>query len=210
MFYRVMRIVFWSAFFSAFLFAAFYLMKNNFLVIAFLLGAFALFVLFLIQKSSKVDQHYTSYFKDTLLGIGGIIFFTTSFGTLYFYHYFDFKWFEYDSAAHFLISLLFVIMVAMFYELLRLGKNVPSALETIFVSSFVVMVFSFVWEAFQRQGDIWWGTKMFFDYNQPISIDVASDLAADFCGNFFGGILIFQNWIAWNKKWLKENSKIST
>lgn len=208
MFCRVMRIIFWSAFISAFVFAAFYWWeKNTFLIITFILGAFVLFVLFLIQKSSKVSKYYTSNFKNTLLGIGGMIFFITSFGTLYFYHYFDFEWFEYDTAAHFVITALFVIMAAMFYEFLRLKKGVPGALETILVGSFTIMIFSFLWEMFQKQGDIWWGTKMFFDFNQPISVDVAKDLAADFCGNFLGSVLIFRNWTGWNKKWLKASKE---
>lgn len=196
-----MRIIFWSAFVSAFIFSAFYLWQHNiFLVITFFLGACALFTLFLIQRSGWVQRFYSSIFKDTILGIGGIIFFITSFGTLYFYNSFD--WFGYDVVAHFAITLCFVIMTAMLYELLRLKRKIPDSFETIATSVLTIFIFSFLWEAFEMQGDIWWGTKMFFDPNQETILDFVTDLIADFFGLLVGGILIFKNWTRWNKKWL--------
>lgn len=201
MFYRTMRIVFWLAFASAFVLAGFYWRLGNFyLVVTFPLGALSLLLLFLIKRTAKARKYYSVVFCNTLLGIGGLIFFITSFGTLYLYN----GLFGYDVMAHFSISALFVIMAAMLYELSRPKRTTTFAVETVAVSVFTVLLFTFLWEAYEKQGDIWWNTKMFFDPWQEISLDTATDLSANFFGIFAGGFLIFKNWEKWNKKWLKN------
>jgi hypothetical protein len=200
---RVMRTIFWSAVGASLALSIYYgWQKNIFLMNSFILGALVLFVLYLIQKSSFVKKYYNDSFGNTLLGLGGLIFFTTSLGTLYFYYYV--KFFEYDLIVHVVIPASFVVMTAMLYEIVKIRKGVPGKIEVILVSSIPVLLLSFFWEFFQEQGDIWWGTHMFFDSNQPIAVDVANDLAADTFGVFIGCVLIFKNWVGWNKKWLKR------
>jgi len=211
MFYRAMKVIFWSVFFSAFVLAGVYWYFENFyLVTTFLLGAFSLFILFLISKSSRVKKYYSEAFGETLLGIGGLIFFTTSLGTVYFYKYI--KFFEYDFLVHMIIPAAFVVMAAMFYEILKIKNGVSDKVKVILISSILILALSFFWEIFQEQGDIWWGTEMFFDSNQPIAIDVANDLVADVFGVFAGCVLIFKNWEKWNKKWLKttDDKRLTT
>lgn len=200
---RLGGIIFWLAFCSAFILTGFYWWLENFyLVVTFPLGVLGLLFLFLIQKSARVSRLYSPTFSNVLLGLGGIIFFITSFGTLFLYN----GLFGYDLGAHFGISVLFVIMAAMLYELLRFGQKIPSTLETIVVSVVLVLVFSLFWEFYEKYGDIWWNTKMFFDPWQEISIDTATDLSANFLGIFVASVLIFKNWDKWNKKWLKNKS----
>jgi hypothetical protein len=200
---RVMRTIFWSAVGASLALSIYYgWQKNIFLMNSFILGALVLFVLYLIQKSSFVKKYYNDSFGNTLLGLGGLIFFTTSLGTLYFYYYV--KFFEYDLIVHVVIPASFVVMTAMLYEIVKIRKGVPEKIEVILVSSIPVLLLSFFWEFFQEQGDIWWGTHMFFDSNQPIVVDVANDLVADTFGVFIGCVLIFKNWVGWNKKWLKR------
>ncbi len=204
MFYRAMRIIFWLAFCVALAAAAFYGWQGNiFLLNSFVLGALALLFLYFLQKSAFVRKYYNDNFGDTLLGLGGLIFLTTSLGTFYFYHYI--KFFEYDLIAHTVIPASFVIMGAMAYEILKIKNGAPKKIEAILISGILVLLLSFFWELFQEQGDIWWGTRMFFDSNQPIAVDVANDLAADTFGVFVGCVLIFKNWEGWNKKWLKNS-----
>lgn len=201
--YRVMRVIFWSAFWSALAAAAFYGWRGNiFLLNSFILGALALLILYFFQKSAFVKKYYNDFFGNTLLGLGGLIFFTTSLGTIYFYHYI--KFFEYDVIAHVVIPASFVIMWAMFYGILKIKKGVPKKMEVILISGVLVLLLSFFWEFFQKQGDTWWGTHMFSDSNQNIIVDVANDLSADTLGVFIGCVLIFKNWVGWNKKWLKK------
>jgi hypothetical protein len=102
-----------------------------------------------------------------------------------------------------MIPVLCTLVVAMLYEFVRIRKGVPYAIEVLFVSILVVVMFSFLWELFERQSDIWWGTKIFWNPARPIAVDTADDLAADFYGAFVGAFLIFRNWTSWNKKWLK-------
>jgi hypothetical protein len=211
MFYRAMRIIFWLAFWSALAAAAFYgWQKNIFLLNSFLLGALALLLLYFLQKSAFVKKYYNESFGNTLLGLAGLIFFTTSLGTVYFYKYI--KFFEYDFLAHMIIPAAFVVMAAMFYAILKIKKGVPGKVGVILISGLLVLLLSFFWEFFQKQGDIWWGTQMFFDSNQPIAIDVANDLGADVFGVFAGCVLIFKNWEKWNKKWLKttDDKRLTT
>lgn len=201
MFYRVMRTIFWLALGSAFILTGFYWQQGNFyLVITFPLGALSLLFLFLIVKSPLVSKFYKSTFGDTLVGLGSSIFFITTFGTLFLYN----GLFGYDFGAHFTITACFVIMAAMLYEILRLNRGIPGAIETIMVSVTVVLVFAFLWEFYEKYGDIWWNTKMFFDPWQEIALDTATDLSANFLGMFTASILIFKNWVSWNRKWLKK------
>lgn len=205
MLYCAMRIIFWLAFCLALAGAAFYGWQGNiFLLNSFILGALALLFLYFLQKSAFIKKYYNDNFGDTLLGLGGLIFLTTSLGTFYFYHYINF--FEYDLIAHVVIPASSVIMAAMFYGILKRKKGVPGKMEVILISGVLALLLSFFWEFFQKQGDVWWGTKMFSDSNQPIVVDVANDLAADAFGVFIGCVLIFKNWVGWNKKWLKNNS----
>ncbi|MBI5071603.1 hypothetical protein HZB93_01785 [Candidatus Falkowbacteria bacterium] len=207
MFYRAMRIIFWSAFWSAFVMAAFFgWQKDVFGVVTFLLGAVGLLFLFLFQKSKLFLKYYNPSFGDTLLGFSGIIFLIGDLGNLYLYDNWASYWFGFDTVAHFAIPALFMIVGAMLYELLRIRRGVPKAVEVIFVCAVTVVAFSFLWEFFEKQSDVWWSTKMFWNPTRPIAVDTASDLIADFYGVFVGGILIFKNWIGWNKKWLKKNS----
>lgn len=213
MFYRAMRVIFWSAFWSAFVMAAFFgWRKDMFGVVTFLLGAAGLLVLFLFQKSKLFFKYYNSSFGDTILGISGIIFLMSDIGNLYFYDRFTFDWAGYDTLTHFFIPMLFVILAAMLYESLRIKKGVVGAIEVILVSSLTVVIFSILWELFEKQSDIWWGTKMFFDPTQPIILDTTDDLVADFYGVFIGSLLIFKNWESWNKKWLKtaDDKRLTT
>lgn len=203
MFYRVMRVIFWLAFWSALAAAAFYGWQGKiFLLNSFLLSALGLLVLYLIQNSAIVKKYYNESFGNTMLGLAGLIFFTTSLGTFYFYYYI--KFFEYDLIAHTIIPASFVIMAAMLYEIGRIKKIIPGKIEVILISSIPVLLLSFFWEFFQMQGDVWWGTQMFSDSNQNIVVDVANDLSADTLGVFIGCVLIFKNWEKWNKKWLKK------
>lgn len=206
MFYRAMRGVFWSAFWSAFVMAAFFALREDaFGAVTFLLGALALALLLLFRKSKLFLKYYKPSFGDTLLGLSGLIFLLSDIGNLYFYDRFTFDWLGYDTFAHFTIPLLFVILAAMLYELARLKKGVPKTIEVILVSALVVVAFSFLWELFEKQSDLLWGTHLFSDPSQPIAVDTADDLIADFYGVFFGSILIFKNWTSWNQKWLKND-----
>ena len=205
MFYRAMRIIFWLAFWSALAAAAFYgWQKNNFLLNSFLLGALALLLLYFFQKSEFIKKYYNESFGNTLLGLAGLIFFTTALGTIYFYYYI--KFFEYDLIVHTIIPASFVVMGAMFYEILKIKKGVPGKVGAVLISGILVLLLSFFWEFFQKQGDVWWGTHMFFDSNQPTVVDVANDLTSDVFGVLIGCVLIFKNWERWNKKWLKNNN----
>lgn len=205
MFYRAMKIIFWLAFYVALAAGTFYGWQGNiFLLNSFILGALALLFLYFLQKSAFIKKYYNDNFGNTLLGLGGLIFFITSLGTFYFYYYI--KFFEYDLIAHTIIPASFVVMGAMLYEILKIKKGVPRKVTAILISGFLVLSLSFFWEFFQEKGDMWWGTQMFFDSNQPIVIDVANDLAADVFGVFIGCVLIFKNWERWNKKWLKNNN----
>jgi len=206
MFYCAMRIIFWSAFWSSFVMAGFFgWRKDVFGVVTFLLGAAGLLVLFLLRKSKFISKYYEPSFGETLLGLVGIIFLLSDFGNLYFYDNWNFRWLGYDTITHFVIPAIFVVIVAMLYELLWLKRGVPPAVEVIFVGALTVVIFSFLWELFEKQSDLWWGTRMFWDPTQPIVLDTVDDLVADFYGVFLGSILIFKNWDSWNKKWLKNN-----
>jgi hypothetical protein len=204
MFHRLTRIIFWSAFVFVFILAGVYWRLGNiYLVVTFPLGALALFILFLISKSGRARRYRSEFFRGTLLGIGGTIFFITTLGTIYFYN----GLFGYDVAAHFFITVLFVIMAAMLYELLRSTNSASNAIETIAVSVLTLVIFSFLWEWYEKQGDIWWNTKMFYDPWQEISLDVATDLSANFLGMFAASVLIFKYWDKWNKKWQKSETE---
>lgn len=199
------KILFWSAIGASLVLSIYYgWEKNFFLVKSFILGALALFVLYLIQKSAFVKKYYNDSFGNTLLGLGGLIFFTTSLGTVYFYN--NIKFFEYDLIVHTVIPAAFVIMAAMLYEILKIKNGAPERMDVILIMGVLILSLSFFWEFFQMQGDIWWGTHMFFDSNQPIVVDVANDLVADIFGVFIGCVLIFKNWVGWNKKWLRNGS----
>lgn len=205
MFDRAMRIIFWSTFWSAFVLAAFFVLQEDiFGAVTFLLGGSGLLILFFIQKSKLFLNYYNRSFGDTLLGFSGIIFLIGDLGNLYFYEHWASYWFGFDTFAHFVIPAIFTIMAAMFYEFLQIKRGVPSAVRVIFVCALLVVTFSFLWEFFEKQSDVWWHTKMFWNPVRPIAVDTADDLVADFYGVFAGSILIFKNWIGWNKKWLKK------
>jgi hypothetical protein len=206
MFYRIMKIIFWSAFGSAFVTAAFFAVQEDvFGVVTFLLTAIGLSALFLIQKSKLFLKHYNQSFGDTILGLSGIIFIIGDLGDLYLYDNWASYWFGFDTIAHFTIPAIFMIVAAMLYESLRIKKGVPNVVEVFLISALAIVIFSFLWELFERQSDIWWGTRMFWNPDRPIAVDTADDLVADFYGVFIGGVLIFKNWNFWNKKWLKKN-----
>jgi len=199
------RTIFWAAFWSSFVMAGFFgWQKDVFGTATFLLGALGLLILFFIQKSKVFSKYYEPSFGNTLLGLGGMIFLLSDLGNLYFYDRFTFDWLGYDTMAHFIIPMLFTIIAAMLYEFVRLGKGVPAAVEVVLASALVVVAFSIFWELFERQSDIWWGTHLFWDPTQPIAVDTADDLIADFYGVFVGSVLIFRNWVGWNKRWLKN------
>ncbi len=200
-----MRVIFWSAFGSAFVTAAFFILqKDSFGAVTFLLTAAGLLILFFAQKSKLFLKYYNPSFGETILGLSGMIFLIGDFGNLYLYDHWDSYWFGFDTFAHFTIPAIFTIMVAMLYEFLQIKRGVPSAVRVIFICVITVVTFSFLWEFFEKQSDIWWNTKMFWNPDRPIAVDTASDLTADFYGAFFSSVLIFKNWVGWNKKWLKK------
>lgn len=205
MFHSAARVIFWSAFVSAFVLAGFFaLQEDGFGTITVLLTAVGLLALFLIQRSKIFLKHYNQSFGDTLLGLAGIIFIIGDAGDLYLYDNWASYWFGFDSFAHFTIPILCTLIAAMLYELLRIRKGVPNAVEVLLISGLTVVIFSFLWELFEKQSDIWWGTKLFWNPDRPISVDTADDLIMDFYGAFVGSVLIFRNWTGWNKKWLKN------
>jgi hypothetical protein len=159
-------------------------------------------LLYFFQKLDFIKKYYNESFGNTLLGLAGLIFFTTALGTFYFYYYI--KFFEYDLIVHTIIPASFVVIGAMFYEILKIKKGVPGKIKVVLISGILVLLLSFFWEFFQKQGDVWWGTHMFFDSNQPTVVDVANDLTADVFGVLIGCVLVFKNWEGWNKKWLKK------
>ena len=145
---------------------------------------------------SIIRRHDTGIERDN--------FYNRRAGDLYLYDNWASYWFGFDTIAHFTIPAIFTVIAAMLYELVRIRKRVPNAVEVLLISGLTVVIFSFLWELFEKQSDIWWGTKLFWNPDRPIAVDTADDLIADFYGAFVGSVLIFRSWTGWNKKWLKN------
>lgn len=204
MFSRVARVIFRSAFLFGFVTVIFFVFQENiFGIVIAVLAVSGLLVIFFIQKSKLFLAHYNQIFGDTILGLSGIIFIIGCLGNLYLFDNWASYWFGFDTVAHFALPAIFTIVAAMLYELFWIKKKMPNAVEVLLISAFTVVIFSFLWELFEKQSDIWWGTKIFWNPARPIAVDTADDLIADFYGALVGCVLIFRNWTSWNKIWLK-------
>ncbi len=207
MFSLISRIIFWFSFPFSFVFIFYFIyQKDFFLAITFLLGLIALFIVFLIQRSLVIQKHYNVSFKDSLIGIVGLIYILSCLGTLSFWSWNLNIWFQYDVLMHFVEPVFFVILAAMIFEILYLkkNKNIPNNFQSTIAAGILISFLVLVWEWYEWQGDLWWGTYMFYDLLQGEVLDFATDITADFYGIFLGSALVFAKWEKWNKKWLKS------
>jgi len=99
-------------------------------------------------------------------------------GTIYF-HVDGFA-FQYDRLLHFSVGFILLPFVAILLEILRPSFTNQRILQQ--TAALVSVCGLFLWEGWQYVNDLVFGTHMFFDYGQSISLDVFEDILLGMAG----------------------------
>lgn len=199
---RLFRNVFLSAtFFCTIALGVFYVIAipNRFLAIVFgIVTPLAFCIPLFLRKFLRPYAHEDFFNIFDILACA--IFFITTPGNVYLYGH---PGAEYDTLAHVLITGVVVIMVAMLFRVGRMALyRAPTSRRGAVIFSVMILVLLWVvWEAFQKFGDIAWGTHMFYDTDQPILRDLTLDLVADAVGTILGSMILWHFWDRWSRKW---------
>lgn len=135
--------------------------------------ALALFVFWLARKQ---NLHPTKMKQLALLSF--LIVLLNAPGTIYFHV--DGFLFQYDRLLHFSVGFLLLPFVTILLEILRPSFSGQRVLQQ--TAAIVSLCGLFLWEGWQYINDLTFGTHMFFDYGQDISLDVFEDITLGMAG----------------------------
>jgi hypothetical protein len=111
---------------------------------------------------------------------------------------------DFDSYSHFANLVVYAIIFGIIYYFIKLKLiNKPIRKEEVAIFSLIFnLIFGvFLWELFQKYGDLTFNTNMFFDHYQPIEVDSFLDKLFGAIGTLFGSILIYFKFDDWLNKW---------